>query len=110
MKLALLVFTLLATLLSTIAARADFTEEYPDLKKYKYEEPDTGVFLGFGLSPLTILNAKAGLALSFFQVHGVSEYLDIELFNAAYGQTLSSEAASTIRHFTFRTSPKFRIF
>lgn len=88
---------------------APFLDTYPHLAKHLFEEPDTGIHFGFGVTPVRLLKNKAGLAVSIFQLHWMSSLIDWELFNASYGTTLAGDPFSKVNTFTFRTSPKFRV-
>jgi hypothetical protein len=91
-------------------ARAGFIDEQPSLSKLLFSEADSNLRLGFGVSPLGIMKNKASYALSVFQVHRTTEWIDWELFNASYGTTLSGSAESNLKLVTLRTAPKLRVF
>lgn len=90
-------------------ARADFLDDYPNLKSHIFREPETPIHFGFGAAPVRIMKNKAGVAVSIFQVHLNQRWLDWELFNATMGFSISSEDESRVNSFTFRTTPKFKI-
>jgi hypothetical protein len=87
-----------------------FLQEFSHLKPYIYEEPPTGLFLGVGVSPIGILADKFMFTLNFFELHWIKDRYDIEIFNAAYAFTKAQSSEFQSTHFTFRASPKYRVF
>jgi hypothetical protein len=92
-----------------MAHAGDITDEYPHLKQYVYAEDETPIHFGFGLSPLRIMKNSAGVALSVFQVHYTSSWLDWEIFNASFGTSFSGDATSKVNSYTFHMVPKLRL-
>ena len=63
-----------APLVTTAMGRADegsIVQDYPNLKKYIYEEPDSHVRIGFGLSPFGIMRSQLSVGASLFQFHWI---------------------------------------
>src|SRR4051812_17570158 len=88
---------------------ASFQEDFPSLSKYLFVQPESKLFFGGGLTPVSVMNQKPDIALSIFQAHWITDYLDFELFNGMIGFSyLSSSNSNSLNHFTFRTAPKFR--
>lgn len=90
-------------------AEVNLVASYPHLKQYLFEEKDTLIRFGFGVSPLQIMKQKAAVGLSIFQVHLMTKRLDWEMFNGSFGMTISGEALSKMYSFNFRSFPKWRI-
>jgi hypothetical protein len=100
----------LSSMLRPIAAHATFAEDFPSLSKYVFEQSASKIFFGGGLTPISVMNQKPDIALSIFQAHWITDYLDFELFNGMIGFSyLSSANSYSLTHFTFRTVPKFRL-
>jgi len=101
---------ILFLLLVTTAARADFVDDHPNLKKHVFVEPRSDLWLGFGLSPVGFLENRTLHVLSVFQFHWMPRYLDWEIINVSLGLTsFSKESFARARHFFFRSSPKLRV-
>lgn len=94
---------------SALKPQSDFMDEFPNLKKHLYNEPDTNIRLGVGISPILIMRDKAGFSANIFEVHWMKHPWDWLVFSASYGTTLSGEPLSKINAFTFRTVPKFKL-
>lgn len=81
----------------------------PHLKRYLFQEKETEIHFGFGITPLQIMKQSAAVGLSIFQVHLVKPQFDWEIFNVTFGTTISSDPYSKMVSFSFRTFPKWRI-
>jgi hypothetical protein len=109
-KLRLFAFLLpLAFLVSRPAAALSFLEQYPDLKKYLYREPQSHLYMGLGVSPLSILKSSVYFTANIFQVHWINRWVDIEFFSASFGTTIGQTSYASSTHFTVRSAPKYRI-
>jgi hypothetical protein len=104
------VATAMALLVSAVAGHAAILEEHPALEKFLFRESDSNLYFGFGVSPLSIIKNKAGYGVSIFQLHLIRGNLDWELFSASYAATISDQAETRLRAFTFRSAPKLRVF
>ena len=103
--------TFVIALFLSIPVRANFLDDYPDLKKLTFQEPRSSFYVGFGMSPITVLQSRSLLTLEAFELHWVSPLFDIEILNASLGFSFISNTDFTAsRHFVVRTSPKIRIF
>lgn len=111
MKNKILALIVLASLgvLSARPARANIVQNYPNLKKYLFEEESSAFYLGFGISPLSVLNNRVYFTANIFQLQWLNRTWDLELLSASFGFTVGREDYSNSRHFTFRSSPKWRI-
>jgi hypothetical protein len=86
-----------------------FLEEYPHLKEHIRQEPKSNVWVGIGLSPISILPSKVLHTFSPFQMHWTPSYFDWELIHSSVGFTsIVKESYSGSLHFIFRTCPKLR--
>lgn len=104
---------LLLFLVLTISCRAlhaEFMEAYPHLQKHVYNEPQSPYYLGFGISPVSLMKDRYYFGASFFQIHRISPRWDLELFSVSYGSAQSQLGQAQSNHFTMRMAPKFRIF
>lgn len=112
MKNVLISFVILCTgwaaLLSGVA-QADLFETYPNLKDMVYKPEESNWKFGLGISPIGILKNRFSTGLSLFQLHWIRGIFDIELFNATFFVTQSSNAASNANSFAFRMAPKIRV-
>lgn len=103
-------FVFLLALLTT-AAKADFLDENPSLKKHIYREPRSSFWIGAGVGPVGFLENRAIHSLSAFQLHWNPGLLDWEIINVSLGLTsFAKESFTKARHFFFRSSPKLKIF
>jgi hypothetical protein len=89
--------------------RGDLVEEFPSLKKYTFREKESTLYLGFGISPLSLLGNQLFFTADIFELHFIRSYFDLELVNASFGVSLASNSSMNSKHFTFRTSPKYRV-
>jgi hypothetical protein len=84
-------------------------DRFPELGSFIREEQASGLYFGFGVSPVTLVNGKFGFAASIFQLHYMKKSWDIELvnlsFGTAFGDTLGKE-----QFFLLRAAPKFKIY
>jgi hypothetical protein len=90
-------------------ASAEFMETYSNLKKHVFNEPASSFYLGFGVSPVSIMKDRFYVGANFFQVHRITPQWDVEVFSASYGSSQSQLEQARSNNFTFRTIPKFRI-
>jgi len=90
-------------------ARAGILEEFPTLKKFTFQEQESALYLGFGVSPLSIVGNKVYFTANIFQLHWVERQLDWELLSASFGFATGKDTFTNSNHFTFRTTPRFRI-
>ncbi len=87
-----------------------FQQQYPNIQKYLYHPPDSGVLFGFGVSPIAMMSQKPDLSLSIFQLHWLTPLIDYQIFNGSIGFTyLSTNSSYSINHFTFTTSIQLRL-
>ena len=91
------------------ASAVSIVDEFPDLKKYTYKERDSAIYLGFGISPIAVLNNRVHFAADVFQVSWLSRSWDIEIFNASFGYSTSQNSYASSTDITFRVAPKYRI-
>jgi hypothetical protein len=82
-------------------------KEYPELKKFRFEEPKAGIYLGVGASPIAMIGSKIMFSVNLFQVHYMSKLWDIEILSASIGQVITSNEFADSKHFTLKFSPKF---
>lgn len=100
----------MTSLVGGAAWGASFEEEYPNLQKYNFVAPDSNVYFGLGLAPISVMHQSPNLAVSLFQAHWINSWLDWELLNASVGFTyLNTNNSFALNDFTFRTCPKIRI-
>lgn len=104
-----ILFLLFFSIKPTMAA-VNFMEDNPQLKQFLYKPPPTFIYFGYGISPLSVMKNKIYFTANLFQVHWIKSMWDIELFSVSYGKTLTKESQSSSSHFTFRTTPKIKIF
>lgn len=95
---------------SSLPSGATFLEAYPHLKNYLYNEPESGFYLGLGISPVGVVKNSMLFTANFFSLHYIQDSLDIEILNASYGFTRQQDTEFESTHYTFRTSPKWRFF
>jgi hypothetical protein len=100
---------LLLFILFAASSYADLLEEFPSLKKYTFREKDSSLYLGFGISPISLLNNQVFFTADIFELHYIRPLFDFELINASFGISLASDSTMNSNHFTFRTSPKYRV-
>ena len=86
-----------------------FMDAFPKLKDYRYEEPPTGFYMGFGVSPIGVVKDRTMFSANFLQVHWMNRWLDYEILNATFASTRASSAEYQSTSFTFRTSLKYKI-
>ena len=85
-------------------------DAYPVLQKFIFTERASNTYIGFGLSPITIVNSKLAFSLNLFQVHYIAGLWDIELLSVSYGFSFGANQAVNSDFFVFRTMPKFKLF
>ncbi|OFZ13411.1 MAG: hypothetical protein A2Z20_08390 [Bdellovibrionales bacterium RBG_16_40_8] len=86
-----------------------FLENYSHLRDYMFNEPNSGLYFGFGVSPIGMLSDRVIFSINFFQLHYINSPWDIEIFNASYGFTRTGDSELQSNHFVFRTSPKYSV-
>ena len=91
------------------AFASSLVEEFPDLKKYTYKEKDSAIYLGFGISPIAVLNNRVHFAADVFQVSWMNRNWDIQIFNASFGYSTSQQSYASSTDITFRVAPQYRI-
>lgn len=97
---------------STIAIPVEdkpFLETYPELKKYVYQEPHSGFYLGFGVVPVGVLKDRTLFAANFFQLHHISQRWDFQILSASYGVTRAQSPAYQSNNFVFTSSLKYKM-
>jgi hypothetical protein len=104
-----LLVLLLAALGGPAATASSFIEDHADLKKYLFEEPQSNIYLAFGVSPLTILSNRIMVSLDAFQVHLLTRRWDWEIFGASFGFGISNNSLTNSRQVILRTFPKLRL-
>jgi len=92
------------------ASAVSFLESYPSLEKLVFVEPDSNFVLGFGIAPVGVAADRYYSSVSALQLHWITELWDIELFNASFGMSKGQDRYSSSINYTFRTSPKIRVF
>jgi hypothetical protein len=88
---------------------APFLEAFPKFRDYLFQEPTSGLLLGFGISPVGFLQDRSVFSLQFFQVHWMSSWLDYEALNASYVFTRAQSPELQSTSMVFRTSLRLRI-
>lgn len=87
---------------------APLMERFPELNTFLGKEKDSGLFFGFGLSPVMIVNSKFGVGASLFQLHSVAPKWEVEWLNISIG-TVFGDALSKHDTLIFRMAPKWRV-
>jgi len=103
------VFLLSLNALPIFAASKPFTEEFPEVKKYLFQEPHSPFYLGFGVSPIAIMASKIFFSADMFEINVITEHWDINALTASLGFAIARDDFANSRHFTFRIAPKYRI-
>jgi hypothetical protein len=95
--------------LNSARGAGSFIEDHPLLKEYRFKEPASNIFFGFGASPLSITNNGVLVSVSAFQLHYVKNEFDIELISANLGFSLTNSNLTVSRKIIVRTVPKIKI-
>jgi hypothetical protein len=94
----------------TARAAESIVDTFPSLQKHVYSEKASNTYIGFGISPITIVNSKIGFSANIFQLHWIKNRYDFEIFSASYGLTMGQSSTSSNQFFVLRTAPKIRLF
>ncbi len=94
----------------TSASGAFLEDEFPNLKKFVFKEPTPSLYIGLGLSPISLMESKIFFTVNLYQLHYIKDNIDWEIISASYGRTLTQNPLAASNHFTFRTIPKYRVF
>lgn len=108
-RLNLILLLLANNLFAAPPPSSSIVEEYPDLKKFTFQEPHSDFYLGFGISPITIMRNKVCFSANVFQLAWLIPRWDLEIINVSFGFTVAKDNVATSRHFTIRTFPKVKI-
>ncbi|MBN2693609.1 hypothetical protein JXR93_03015 [bacterium] len=88
---------------------SDFLKEYPQLNKHTYKKPNSGIFIGVGITPIGMTDSRFILSGSVFQLHYIKDILDFELFNISFSINNAEKSEYTSYHLIVRTAPKMMI-
>jgi hypothetical protein len=88
---------------------SEFLEEFPHLTQQIYLPPRSPFLFSLSLGLLGLLKDRMLFTLNFFQLHHMSDNWDHELLSVSYGSTTTKPSYIQSHHFTFRTSPKWRV-
>ncbi len=86
-----------------------FLKQYPHLRDNVYQEPDAHFRFGLSAGLLGLVASRQIFSGNFFQVHYITERLDIEGFSVSYAQTTARPSGIRSVHFVFRSVPKYRL-
>ena len=92
-------------------ASTSFLDKFPQLRRQLFEERETQLYFGLGISPLIIFGSRLGAGVSPFQLSWLTRLFDLEVLSISVGTTFSQPSNESKSNFyIFRTSPKFRLF
>lgn len=89
---------------------AALIREYPELKKFLFTPPRSNLYIGFGGSPIGLVGSKFMITASFFQLHYMDSFWDIELFNASFSKISAKNEFAEAKSFSVKMAPKINLF
>ncbi len=85
-----------------------FLSTYPHLAELVFDEPHSGFYIGFGLSPVSFVKDQAKISLSLLEVHNIQKHYEWELIKFNVGSSFGRPKLAAANDFTVRTSLKWR--
>lgn len=90
--------------------KSDFLTQNPHLNQFIYQKHHSQIYLGMGITPIAMTDNRFVFAGSLFQLHYITDNLDIELLNFIVATSQAEDSMFTSYHFMIRTAPKFRVY
>jgi len=103
------IFYISADINASDKLESEFLKENPSLNQFIYETPHSKLYIGVGVTPLAMTDNRFVFAGSLFQLHYISNLIDIEIFNISVGINSAENDMFSSYHFIFRTAAKMKI-